>query len=380
MIKRTLKNSIASYCFKGKTILLIGARQVGKTTLLREVVKEINKPSIWLNADEADILEDLINAKTSTQLLQLIGSKNKLVVIDEAQQVPDIGKKLKLIYDNYPEIQVIATGSSAFDLQNNTEEPLTGRKKTFYLYPFSYKELSDAHSPREAKRLLNTRLIYGSYPDVVNHPGDEKEHLIELAQSYLYKDILELENIRKPMHIEKLLKALAFQVGSEVSYNELAQTVGNMDTATVEKYLDLLEKTFVIFKLPSYHRNRRNELKKSKKYYFYDTGVRNVLINNFTSPDMRLDKGALWENYLIAERLKRNRYHNQFANTYFWRTKDKAEIDYLEEADGILSAFEIKWKKQKVRFPLSFLESYPNHQTHVVNRENYEGFLLPVRD
>lgn len=375
MVKRDLLNILISSCFKRKVILLIGARQVGKTTLLKEVIKTIDAPSIWLNADEADITSAFISATTSTQLLQLIGSKTKLVIIDEAQQIPDIGKKLKLIHDTHPEIQLIATGSSAFDLQNNTAEPLTGRKKIFYLFPVSYKEFAENTSIIEAKRVLETRMIYGSYPDVINNPGNEQEILIEIAQSYLYKDILQLENIRKPSHIEKLLRALAFQVGSEVNYHELSQTVGNIDTATVEKYLDLLEKTFVIYKLPALNRNLRNEIKKGKKYFFYDNGIRNVLINNFTTLDMRMDKGALWENYLLSERIKNNNYTGKFVNTYFWRTHDRAEIDYIEEEKGFLNAFEIKWKDQKVKFPNSFKSAYPNHTTTLVNISNFEGFV-----
>ncbi|MCH7397991.1 ATP-binding protein [Belliella sp. DSM 107340] len=376
MVNRELLNKIIDNCFKGKVILLLGARQVGKTTLLEELTKKINQPSAWLNADEADILEAFTDAKTSTQLIQLIGPNNKLVIIDEAQQIPDIGKKLKLIYDSKTEIQIIATGSSAFDLQNNTAEPLTGRKKTFQLFPLSYSEIAQNTSPLEAKRLLDTRLIYGSYPDVVNNPGNEKEILVEIAQSYLYKDILQIDNIRKPSHIDKLLKALAFQIGSEVSYHELAQTVGNIDTATVEKYLDLLEKAFVIFKLPAFNRNLRNEIKKGKKYYFFDNGIRNVLINNFTIPEMRLDKGALWENFLITERMKSNHYNRKFVNTYFWRTHDKAEIDYIEEEGGILDAYEFKWKDQKARFPASFLQAYPEHRTSLISKSNFEEFLF----
>jgi predicted AAA+ superfamily ATPase len=270
---------------------------------------------------------------------------------------------------------VIATHSSAFDLQHQTAEPLTGRKKTFHLYPISYQETVMDTSTLEAKRLLDTRLTYGLYPEVVNNPGQEKEILIEIAQSYLYKDVLQMDSIRKPSHLGKLLKALAFQVGSEVSYHELAQTIGNIDTATVEKYLDLLEKAFVIFKLPAFSRNLRNEIKKGKKYYFFDNGIRNVLISNFTIPDMRQDKGALWENFLIAERLKYNSYVGKFVNSYFWRTHDQAEIDYIEESEGILHAFEFKWKDQKVRFPTSFLQAYPDHQTAVVSRKNFEGFV-----
>lgn len=375
MVPRDLFHVIIKRCFKGKIILLIGARQVGKTTLLKEIIYTLDVPSIWFNADEADILNSFSNATTSTQLLQLIGNQNKLVIIDEAQQIPYIGKKLKLIYDTNPEIQVIATGSSAFDLQNSTEEPLTGRKITFYLYPLSFKEYTHHTSRLEAKRLLNSRLVYGSYPEVVNSPGSEREILIEIAQSYLYKDILQLESIRKPKHIQKLLTALAFQMGSEVNYNELAQTVGNIDTATVEKYLDLLEKTFVIYKLPALNRNFRNEIKKGKKYYFFDNGIRNVLISNFSDPDMRMDKGALWENFLLSERIKNNHYQNKFVNSYFWRTHDWAEIDYIEEENGVLNAFEFKWKPKKVKFPSSFQNSYPDHNLEIVHSENYEHFI-----
>ncbi|TVP46241.1 MAG: ATP-binding protein [Mongoliibacter sp.] len=375
MVRRELTDKLINACFKNKVIILLGARQVGKTTLLKEVVRTINVPSTWLNADEADILEAFSSAVTSTQLIQLIGTSTQLVIIDEAQQIPDIGRKLKLIYDNRPDIQVIATGSSAFDLQHQTAEPLTGRKKTFHLFPISYQETVIDTSTLEAKRLLDTRLTYGLYPEVVNNPGQEKETLLEIAQSYLYKDVLQMDSIRKPSHLEKLLKALAFQVGSEVSYHELAQTIGNIDTATVEKYLDLLEKAFVIFKLPAFSRNLRNEIKKGKKYYFYDNGIRNVLISNFSIPEMRQDKGALWENFLISERLKYNSYTGRFVNSYFWRTHDQAEIDYIEEADGILHAFEFKWKDQKVRFPASFLQAYPDHETAVIIKQNFEGFL-----
>jgi predicted AAA+ superfamily ATPase len=356
-------------------IILLGARQVGKTTLLKELVKGIDSDYRWFNADEADILEAFTSAVTSTQLIHLIGKDSRLVIIDEAQQIPDIGKKLKLIYDNRPDIQLIVTGSSAFDLLDQTSEPLTGRKRTFHLFPISYVETENHTSPLEAKRLLDTRLVYGFYPDVINNPGHEKELLIEIAQSYLYKDVLRMDGIRKSSHLEKLLKAVAFQVGSEVSYHELAQTIGNIDTATVEKYLDLLEKAFVVFKLPAFNRNLRNEIKKGKKYYFYDNGIRNVLINNFTVPEMRFDKGALWENFLISERLKANSYSGRFVNSYFWRTHNQAEIDYIEEYDGILHAYEFKWKAQKVRFANSFLRAYPNHQTNLIHRDGFEDFV-----
>ena len=374
MYQRKLLENIQQQCFKGKAIILLGARQVGKTTLLNALVKKMDCPVVWLNAEEADIAEAFEKAKTSTQLIQLLGPESRLVIIDEAQQIPDIGKKLKLIYDNRPDIQIIATGSSAFELQSHTAEPLTGRKKTLHLFPISYSEIVQNTSPLEARRLLDTRLVFGSYPEVVNKPGKEKEALVEITTSYLYKDVLKMEGVRKPGHIEKLLKALALQVGSEVSYHELAQTIGNINTATVEKYLDLLEKAFVIFKLSAFSRNQRNEIKKGKKYYFFDNGIRNVLISNFLPPEMRSDKGALWENYLIAERLKFNAYSEKYVNTYFWRTHDGAEIDYIEESDGILHAYEFKWKENQFRFPASFLQAYPGHETRLINRENYEEF------
>lgn len=375
MIKRKLQNQIKNQCFKGKIILLLGARQVGKTTLLKQLIKEIDEPAIWLNADEADILQELNSAVTSTQLLHLVGSQNKLAIIDEAQQVNEIGKKLKLLHDTFPEIQIIATGSSSFDLLNRMSEPLTGRKRTFHLYPISFQEVVDNTNLLEAKRTLEQRMIWGSYPEVVNNPGHEKEVLIELSQSYLYKDVLMLEGIRKTTLFEKLLQALAFQVGGEVKYNELANAIGNISAVTVEKYLEVLEKAFIIFKLPALSRNMRNEIKKGKKYYFYDNGIRNVIISNYAPLEMRMDKGALWENFLIAERMKQNQYKSHTPNVYFWRTHDQAEIDYIEEYDGTLSAFEFKWNKINVTFPASFQTAYPNHKLQVVNRENYTSFI-----
>ena len=374
-IERSIFTSLKDSCFKKKVIILIGPRQVGKTSLLKKLHKELNVESKWLNADEFDIRQEFINANTSTRLLQLVGSTSKLVLIDEAQQIPEIGLKLKLLIDNYPDIQIIATGSSALDLQNQTNEPLTGRKREFFLFPFSFDELSKHKSLLEEKRLLQTRLVYGSYPEVINNPGNEKQVLIEIANSYLYKDILMLDGIRKSSILEKLLQALAFQVGSEVRFHEIAKTIGNINTATVEKYIDLLEKAFIIFKLPGLHRNARNELKKGKKYYFIDNGIRNVLINNFNQIDLRQDIGALWENYLISERYKYTTYNQVYANKYFWRTKDQAEIDYIEERDGNLNAFEIKWQPKNVRFPKSFQEAYPNNICKVLDKENYTEFL-----
>lgn len=356
--------------------MLIGPRQVGKTTLLKILQQRIDVESVWLNADEADVLEAFTSAKTSTQLLQLIGDKTKLAIIDEAQQIPDIGLKLKLIHDNYPHIQIIATGSSAFDLQNQMNEPLTGRKRTLYLYPISYAELQEHTSHLEAKRQLEARLIYGMYPDVINNIGDEKEILLELSNSYLFKDILKIDDIRKPDHLVKLVRALAFQVGSEVSYSELSRTIGNIDAGTVEKYIGLLQKAFILYELPAYSRNLRNEIKKGKKYYFYDNGIRNSLINNFSPIEMRFDKGALWENFLITERLKRNRYTNRHTNDFFWRTRDQAEIDYIEEIDGYLHSFEFKWNNKMARLPKSFAQAYPLHTFDIITKDQYLDFVM----
>lgn len=374
-IERAIYKSIQEQCFKGKVVILLGARQVGKATLLKQLIKEFSVRSVWLNADEADIKEAFESAGTSTELLQLIGADTKLVILDEAQQIKGIGRKLKLIYDTNPEIQLIATGSSAFDLQNEMNEPLTGRKREFHLYPISFGELLGHSSIIEEKRLLETRMIYGSYPEVVNDSGSEKTALLEIANSYLYKDILQIDGIRKSAVLRKLLQALALQVGSEVNFNELSKTIGNISSQTVERYLDLLEKTYVIYQLPALSRNMRSELKKGKKYYFFDNGIRNVLINNFNPLNLRNDKGALWENYLLSERMKFLSYSNQPVNRYFWRTKDQAEIDYIEEAGGLLKAFELKWTSQKAKFPRSFLENYPDHETSLISRENYVGFV-----
>jgi predicted AAA+ superfamily ATPase len=375
MITRVLYNDIKNSCFQGKVILLIGSRQVGKTTLLKKLHADFDVPSIWLNVDEADVMQMLSDADTSTKLRNLVGVNTKLVFVDEAQQIKDIGKKLKLMIDTFPEIQFVVTGSSSLDLKNTMAEPLTGRKKEYNLYPISTEELVNHTSVLEQKRLLETRLVFGSYPTVINNYGAEKEILKELVGSYLYKDILQLEGIRKSSVLEKLLQLIAFQVGSEVSYNELANSIGNIDVATVEKYLDLLEKAYVIFKLPALSRNLRNELKKGKKYYFYDNGVRNVIINNFNPINLRQDKGALWENFLMSERMKYIHYHKIFCSQYFWRTHDKAEIDYIEEREGKLFAYEFKWKQGKARFPKSFREGYPNHELSEVSTENYFNFV-----
>jgi uncharacterized protein len=376
MILRKIEAQLEQRLFKGKVITLLGARQTGKTTLLKKLLETYQDDAIWLNADEYDIKERFENP-TSTALKSLIGNK-KLVIIDEAQQISQIGLALKLLVDSYPEIQVIATGSSAFELQNQTNEPLTGRKYEFNLFPFSYQELVDYNGELVEKRLLNHRLVFGSYPEVINNFGNEIEVLKLLSDSFLYRDLLMLEGVKKPEKLVKLLQALAYQIGSEVSYNELGNMIG-LDSKTVESYIQLLEKSFVVFRLHSFSRNLRNELKLSKKIYFYDNGIRNALISSFKLLEGRQDIGALWENYLVSERKKRNQYNRFYGNSYFWRTKNKQEVDYLEEIDGELTAFEFKWKeKSNHRITTTFLNAYPDSDTAIIHQNNYDEFLNDI--
>ncbi len=373
MIERDIEAQITDRLFKGKAILIFGSRQVGKTTLLKKIVQEQSLKTLWLSGDEPDVRESLTNI-TSTQFKGIIGQA-KIVVIDEAQRIENIGLTIKLATDNFPEIQIIATGSSAFELANKINESLTGRKFEFFLYPFSFGELSKNNSILEEKRMLAQRLVYGAYPEVINQVGNEKEMLNLLTNSYLYKDLLEYEGIKKSSLLSKILRALALQLGSEVSYNEIGQLVG-ADKNTVEKYIDLLEQAFVLFRLNAFSRNLRNELKKSKKIYFYDNGIRNAIIGNFQVLGNRTDTGALWENYLMSERMKFRKYNQIYGETYFWRTTQQQEIDYLEEKDGAIAAFAYKWSiKEKVRFPKTFSEAYPNASQTLVNPSNYETFL-----
>ena len=373
MVSRLIYQSLQEELYAGKALLVLGPRQAGKTTLLRALVAEQPNPSIWLNCDEPDIRK-MLQEPTSSLLRNLVGNAT-LVIIDEAQRVKNIGLTLKLITDQLPSVQLIATGSSSLELANEINEPLTGRKIEYLLLPFSIQELIQHHGLLEEKRLLSQRLIYGLYPDVVIHPGKERRTLQNLSSSYLYKDIFRFQDVRKPEVLETLLEALALQICSEVSYHELAQTVG-IDSATVRRYIDLLEKNFVLFRLRSFSRNLRNELKKSRKIYFYDNGVRNAIINNFQSLDLRTDQGALWENFLVSERQKYLHFHEIHANRYFWRTKQQQEIDYLEDRDGRLYAYEFKWKdNRKTSFPKTFQSAYPDSFTQVVTPENYTDWL-----
>lgn len=373
MINRTLQPLLQSRLFKGKALILFGARQCGKSTLVEALLRAQDREWLYLNGDDADVRE-LLSHTTATRLKALAGTR-KIVFIDEAQHIPDIGLTLKLFTDQIKEIQVIATGSSAFGLSSQVNEPLTGRKYEFQLYPLSFGELAAHHGLLNEKRLIEHRMIFGYYPEIVTKQGEEKELLKLLAGSYLYKDLLMLDQIKKPLLLEQLLKALALQIGSEVNFQELAQTVGS-DPKTVDKYIDLLEKAYVVFRLPAWSRNVRNEIKKGRKVYFWDCGIRNAVINNFKPISSRTDAGALWENFVIAERRKFLGNQRIDVQHYFWRTTQQQEIDLIEEGEDGLKAFEFKWgKKEKVHFPQTFTANYPGTEAVVVSRDQIEDFL-----
>ena len=368
---RTIQQEIEKVLFTGKVVVIYGARQVGKTTLVRMLQEEYDSDSLYLNCDEPDI-RSALSDKTSTELRRLLGTKT-LILIDEAQRVKNIGLTLKLLVDNFATIQVIATGSSSFDLSNDISEPLTGRKIEFHLYPLSMVELVSQSSPLEVQRLFEYYMRFGMYPGVISS-DDPVGSLLEITGSYLYKDVLEYQTVKNPDLLRQLLQALALQIGSEVSYNELGALL-RIDKVTVARYVSLLEKGYVIFHLPPYSRNLRKELGRQRKIYFYDLGIRNALINNFNPLELRQDTGMLWENLFVIERLKSLHNQRRHPNMYFWRTYNGNEIDYLEEEGGVLTGFECKWGAEKWRMPRVFLETYPGSQLHLVNRLNLFDYL-----
>lgn len=361
--------------FRGKAIVVIGARQVGKSTLFRMILEHRDEETLRLNCDEPEAKTLLTDASTSD--LKLLIGTNRIVMIDEAQSVPGIGMTLKRITDNFPGVQLLVTGSSSFELQNRLNEPLTGRKFEYNLFPISSAEIYASEGLLSVRQTLERRLIYGSYPEVFSRPEESRKILMDITGSYLYKDLLAIEDIRRPVLLEKLLTALALQLSSEVSYNELAQTIGT-DNKTVEKYIDLLEKCFVVFRLNGFNRNLRTELKKSKKVYFYDNGIRNAILQNFAPLSMRQDTGALWENFVISERIKLNHYAGNFVKSYFWRTTQQQEIDYVEEKDGHFTLFEMKFnpRKSSTKLPKAFLETYDVDKTAVITPDNWTSWLL----
>jgi uncharacterized protein len=373
MVNRLLLENIKQRLSDPKAIVIIGPRQSGKSTLLKQLFSVENQGILWLNGDDSDVRQ-LFAQPNETMLRNIIGN-HKILIIDEAQRIADIGICLKIIIDRIPGVKVIATGSSSFELANKTKESLTGRKWKFTLFPLSYAEMVLHHGAIEEQRLLHQRIIFGYYPDVVNNPDDAKHILKFLSDSYLYRDILIWERLLKPERLEKLLQALALQIGHEVSYNELAKTIG-LDSKTVEKYIDLLEKAFVVFRLYSYSRNLRNELTKSRKVYFYDNGIRNAVISQFNVVDNRSDIGALWKNFMVSERKKRNAYSQRFVNEYFWRTQAQQEIDYIEESEGKLDAFEFKWSQtKKARIPLTFKRTYEVEDLKLLTPGNFVEFI-----
>ncbi|TVR87842.1 MAG: ATP-binding protein [Spirochaetaceae bacterium] len=375
MIERTKANDLRVVTGKGKAIILLGARQTGKTSLLNMLFPPSRDDILYMSGDDADVRKLFENL--SAERLKMYLGKKRLLVLDEAQRITDIGLRLKLITDQLPEVQLIATGSSSFDLANKVNEPLTGRKREYHLYPVSFGEMVHHHGLLTEKRLLPHRLIFGSYPEVVSTPGDEKSILREISQSYLYKDVLAWEQIQKPEKLERLLQALALQIGSQVSYSELARLCG-LDAKTVEKYICILEQTYIVFRLSSFSRTARNELKNSRKFYFYDNGIRNAVLANFSQIESRQDAGNLWENWLMSERRKFTDAQGIWVNSYFWRTKEQKEIDLVEESDGILAAYEFKYSAfKRVKCPAAFASAYPDASFKLIHPDNVEEFLLP---
>lgn len=374
MIDRIIENSILQKLQPQKGVLIFGARRVGKTVLLKKIIKQFNGKTLLLNGEdlESRLLLEIQSAQRYRELLHPVG----LLAIDEAQNIPDIGKIIKLILDEVPDISVIATGSSAFDLLNKTGEPLVGRASSFHLFPFSQAELNSIENPLETMRNLESRLVFGSYPEIctMNNDNDRIDYLKMLVNGYLLKDILMVEGIRNSSKMLNLLRLVAFQVGAEISYEELAKQLG-LSRNTVEHYLDLLSKVFIIYRLGAYSKNLRKEISKSSKWYFYDNGVRNALINRMIYLNMREDTGVLWENYLIGERVKQNSYHRLYKAHYFWRSYDQQEIDLIEEDAGSLSAFEFKWGNKIHNLPAAFAKAYPTAQFTVINRDNYAAFI-----
>jgi predicted AAA+ superfamily ATPase len=373
IIKRALEDLVLNDMFQGKTIMILGPRQVGKTTLITRVQSEVTERNIVLNGDNPGDRE-ILNGISSGRARQLFPDR-AVLYIDEAQRLENSGLTLKVIHDSCPHLQMIVTGSSAFELSDRIREPMTGRKFTWHLYPLSAHEIASDTSRVDYIRNIDQRLIFGSYPDVINYAGSEPRVLNELVTDYLFKDVFMLRDIRKPERIENLVKALAFQIGREVSNRELANSL-QIDKETVERYIRLLEDNLIVFRLPSFSRNLRNELKRSKKIYFYDTGIRNAVIQRFAPMALRDDQGMLWENFLLTERLRFNHYRSYLANMYFWRTTSRQEIDYIEEHEGLVSAYEFKWNpRSKARIPAGFIEAYQPEKKGVITRDNFLPFL-----
>jgi len=375
-IARQIEAEIKARLFQGKIILIFGARQTGKTTLVKKLLADYaDRASVYLNCEEGDIRDQLNQARTSTELRSLIGP-SEIVVLDEAQKINRIGEKLKLIHDRWPEIQLIATGSSSFELGQQTGEALTGRNFKFWLHPFSIKELGQVFSPIEIKRRLADFLIFGLYPEVALTDGQTKkqELITHLAQDYLFKDILARFGLKGEETARRLLQALALQIGQEVSYNELANLIG-VAKETVARYLQILEQNFIIFRLRAFSRNPRKEIARRQKIFFYDLGIRNALIQGFNPLNLRADLGALWENFLVAEKKKEEIFAGQPKRLFFWRSYSQAEVDLVEAKENKLAAFEFKWQKPRKRPPKAWVDNYPESTWQCITRENFWQFI-----
>lgn len=379
-IHRTLQAKLTKRLHQSKKILLLyGARQVGKTTLINHLLEDYPGRVFKVDGDRQEY-QDVLSSRSLVKLRQLVSGYD-LLFIDEAQRIPDIGINLKILHDQLPDLKVIATGSSSFELASHVSEPLTGRVWAYTLYPISVSELESSYNRFELNQRLAAFLQFGMYPEVFSIPNavEKAEYLTQLSHSYLYKDILDLGGIRHSHKIRDLLRLLAFQTGSLISFSELGQNLG-MSTETVQRYVDLLEKSFVLFRLTGFSRNLRKEIVKSPKIYFYDLGIRNAVLENFNPPEKRQDLGGIWENFLLIERMKTQSYHQNRANRFFWRTYTGAEIDYVEESGGALRGYGFKWKPKKVKAPATWLEVYPEATFQNVNRENYLDFILEFEE
>ncbi len=369
---RKLETQLNKWLFNEKILAIIGARQVGKTTMLSSLFQS-KRETLWLNADELIVRDRLTNPSIKT--LESVIGNYKIVVIDEIQRIVNAGILLKLMFDNFKGVQFVVTGSSALEISDTIFEPLTGRLILFHLYPFGISELYTTQSEFEIEQELDFHLIYGCYPEVSLKRELAKPILKNLAQQYLYRDVLIWKDIRKPELLDQLLKLLAYQIGSEVSLHELANTL-QVKSETVESYIDLLEKSFVIFRLKPYATNPRKEVRKMNKIYFWDNGIRNAIIGNYNDLSNRNDQGALFENFIISERLKRKSWNDSDNKSFFWRNYNQSEVDYVEENNGVLSAYEIKWNtRKKHRVSKAFTNMYPESSTEVLSPENFYDFL-----
>jgi hypothetical protein len=375
LLHRAIENDVVDYLRPNKVVVLLGPRRVGKTVLIRQILDRLTEPYLLLHGEDQEVVR-LLEYRSTQNYKNIIGDRS-LLIIDEAQKIPDIGNVLKLMVDTIDGIKILATGSSAFDLEKFTGEPLTGRKRTFHLLALSEGELKQTETVFERRANLHHRLVYGNYPELLQIPNKDKQkiYLDELIKSYLLKDILEFDLIRNSDKILQLLRLIAYQVGSEVSSNELGKQLG-MSKNTVDRYLDLLSKVFILHSVGAFSRNLRKEIVKGRRWYFYDNGIRNALIGNLSPIEQRSDIDLLWENYIISERIKHQFYSGMLVYNYFWRTYDQQEIDWIEDRGGTLHAYEFKWNpKRTAKLPKAFEEAYPGAEFEVVNRENYGEWL-----